>query len=38
MENIIILSVLLDDFLDVRLEVAEQQMWNYISFVYEKKI
>ena len=36
-ENIIILSVSSDDFLHVRLEVAEQQMWNYRSYVYEKK-
>ena len=29
-ENIIILSVSSDDFLHVRLQVAEQKMWNYI--------
>ena len=32
--NIIILSVSFDDFLHVRFEVAEQQMWNY---AYDEK-
>ena len=36
-ENIIILSVSSDDFLHVRLEVAEQQMRNYSLYVYEEK-
>ena len=36
-ENIIIHSVSSDDFLHVRLEAVEQQMWNYSSYVYEKK-
>ena len=36
-ENIIILSVTSNDFLHVRLEVAEQQMWNYSSGVYKEK-
>ena len=32
-ENIIILSVSSDDFLHAFLEVAEQQMWNYSSYL-----
>ena len=32
-ENITILSVSLDDFLHSFLEVAEQQMWNYSSYL-----
>ena len=31
------LSVSSDDFLHVRLEVSEQQMWNYSSYEYEEK-
>ena len=37
-ENIIIVSISSDDFLHVRLEVVEKQMWNYSSYVYEKKL
>ena len=37
LEDIIILSVSSDDFLHVRLEVAEQQLWNYSSYVYKEK-
>ena len=36
-ENITILSVLSDDFLHAFLEVAEQQMWSYSSYVKKKK-
>ena len=36
-ENITLLSVSSDDFLHAILEVAEQQMWNYSSYVYDKK-
>ena len=32
-ENIIILSVSSDDILHAFLEVAEQQMWNYSSYL-----
>ena len=32
-ENITILSVSSDDFLHALLEVAEQQMWNYSSYL-----
>ena len=35
-ENII-LFVSSDDFLQVIFEVAEQQTWNYNSYVYEEK-
>ena len=35
-ENITILSVSSDDFLHAFLEVAEQQMWNYISYLKKK--
>ena len=35
-ENIIILSVSSDDFLQIRIEVVELQMWNYSSYVYEE--
>ena len=31
--RILLYSVSSDDFLDVILEVAEQQMWNYSSYV-----
>ena len=31
-----ILSFSSDDFLHVRLKVAEQQMWNYSSYVYDE--
>ena len=37
-ENITKLSVSLDDFLYAILEVAEQQMLNYSSYVKKKKI
>ena len=36
-ENITILSVSSDDFLHAILEVAEQQIWNYSSYVYDEK-
>ena len=36
-ENITILSVSSDDFLHTFLEVAEQQMWNYSSYLKKKK-
>ena len=36
-ENIIIFSVSSDDFLQAFLEVAEQQMWNYNSYLKNKK-
>ena len=32
-ENITILSVSSDDFLHASLEVAEQQLWSYSSYV-----
>ena len=32
-ENITILSISSDDFLHAFLEVAEQQMWNYCSYL-----
>ena len=35
-ENITILSVSSDDFLHAILEVAEQQMWSYSSYVKKK--
>ena len=35
-ENITILSVSSDDFLYAFLEVAEQQMWNYSSYLKNK--
>ena len=35
-KNITILSVSSDDFLHAILEVAEQQMWNYSSYVKKK--
>ena len=34
-ENFTILSVSSDDFLHAIFEVAEQQMWNYNSYVYD---
>ena len=37
-ENITIHSVSSDDFLHAILEVAEQQMWSYSSYVKKKKI
>ena len=37
-ENITILSVSSDDFLHNILEVTEQQMWNYGSYVEKKKL
>ena len=37
-ENIATLSVSSDDFLHSLLEVAEQQMWNYSSYLKNKKI
>ena len=37
-ENITILSFSSDDFLQVVLEVAGQQMWNYSSYVKKKLI
>ena len=37
-ENITILSVSSDDFSHSFLEVAEQQMWNYTSYLKNKKI
>ena len=37
-EIITILSVLSDDFLHAFLEVAEQQMWSYSSYLKNKKI
>ena len=36
-ENFTILSVSSDDFLHAFLEVAEQQMWNYSSYLKKKK-
>ena len=33
--NIIILSVSSDNFLHAILEVAQQQMWNYSSYLYD---
>ena len=36
-ENITILSVSSDHFLHAFLEVAEQYMWNYISYLKNKK-
>ena len=36
-ENFTILSVSSDDFLHAFLEVAEQQMWNYNSYLKNKK-
>ena len=36
-ENITILSVSSDDFLHAFLEVAEHQMWNYSSYLNNKK-
>ena len=36
-ENITILSVSSDNFLYAFLEVAEQQMWNYNSYLKNKK-
>ena len=36
-ENITILSISSDDFLHALLKVAEQQMWNYSSYVKKKK-
>ena len=36
-ENITILSVSSDDFLHAILEVAEQQMWNHSSYMYDEK-
>ena len=35
-ENITIISVSSDEFLHAILEVAEQQMWNYSSYVEKK--
>ena len=37
-ENITLLSISSDDFLYALLEVAEQQMWNYSSYVNKKRI
>ena len=37
-ENITIFSVSSNDFLHAFLEVAEQQMWNYSSYLKNKKI
>ena len=36
-KNITILSVLSNDFLHAFLEVAEQQMWNYSSYLKNEK-
>ncbi len=36
-ENITILSVSSDNFLHAFLEVGEQQMWNYSSYLKNKK-
>ena len=36
-ENITILSVSSDDFLHAFLKVVEQQMWNYSSYLKNKK-
>ena len=36
-ENITIVSVSSDDFLHAFLEVAEQQIWNYSSYLKNKK-
>ena len=36
-ENITILSVSSDDFLHDIFEVAEQQMWNYSSYLKNKE-
>ena len=36
-ENITILSVSSDDFLHAFLEVADQQMWNYSSYLNKNK-
>ena len=36
-EDVTILSVSSDDFLHAFLEVAEQQMWNYSSYLKKKK-
>ena len=36
-EKIVILSISSDDFLHAILEVTEQQMWNYSSYVYDGK-
>ena len=36
-ENITILSVSSDYFLHAILEVAELQMWNYSSYMYDEK-
>ena len=37
-ENITIISVSSDDFLHAFLEVAEQKMWNYSSYLKDKKL